>query len=104
MREIRYKVPAIFMQQGCRDSNLKCGLRKQGSLPRGCICLRALYLDYAFTWDSLVSGWQLTAVRVELKLLLTTPAFKCDERGFFPDQGGNRGSQKDGAKEESLES
>lgn len=103
-RETRYKLPAIFMQQGCRDSNLKCVLRERGSLPGGCICLRALYLDYTFTWDGLVSRWQLIAVRVELKLLLTTPAFRCDERGFFPGQAGNRGSQKDGDKEESLES
>lgn len=103
-RETRYKVPAIFMQQGCRDSNPKCVLREQGSLPGGCICLRALYLDYTFIWDGLVSSWQFTEVRIELKFLLTTPAFRCGERGFFPGQADNRGSQKDGGKEESLES
>ena len=49
------KVPDIFMQQAFRDSYMKCVLREKGNLPRGCIYLRVLCLDYAFIKSGLVS-------------------------------------------------
>lgn len=82
-RETMNKVPDIFMQQPFRDSYLKCVLREKGNLPGGCIYSRVLCLDYAFIKSGLVNRWQLTAVRVELKLLVATSAFKCDGRGSF---------------------
>ena len=103
-KETRNKVLAIFMQQGFRDSDLKCVLREQGNLPGGCICLKVLYLDYTFIAGGMVSRWQLTAASVELKLLQVIPAFRCDERSSFPGPAGKRGSQRDGIKEEGLES
>lgn len=54
-RETMNKVPDIFMQQAFRDSYMKCVLREKGNLPRGCIYLRVLCLDYAFIKSGLVS-------------------------------------------------
>ena len=61
-------------------------------------------MDYTFIRGGLVSRWQSVAVRVELKLLSDTLGFRCDERGSFSGPAGNRGNQRDGTKEEGLES
>lgn len=75
-KEARNKVLAIFMHQGFRDSDLKCVLREQGSLPGGCICLKVLYLDYTFIGGGMVSRWQLTSSISRAEAAPSHPCFQ----------------------------
>lgn len=87
------------MQQGFRDSDAKCVLWDQGSLPGGCISLKVLYLDYAFIWGGMVSRWQLAAAAVEPEAALSHPCFQvCDETSSFHGSASKRRSQRDGTK------